>query len=269
MTDDSTTPPRTPAAKTAAKPAAKPRTTRTKAPANKPKAPAAKAATTNRAGTSTKSTARKPATAKPATAKPAAAKPATAKAASGAKAKTPAETLVKQVEASVADVTASAEKATKEAETMAQTVTVRATEVMEDLRLKAEDSGRKIEAALSQAAGSVARMPEMQSKAADAMTASQQVISAGVAELSNAVLAYTKSAMTEGYDAAKAVATAATIQDVVQVQTEFARSRLQSSVDYTHQLVEIVSRMSRESTQSMVAGAQELMAMMRGGTTKS
>ena len=83
------------------------------------------------------------------------------------------------------------------------------------------------------------------------------------------MLAYTKSAMTEGYDAAKAVATAATIQDVVQVQTEFARSRLQSSVDYTHQLVEIVSRMSRESTQSMVAGAQELMAMMRVGTTKS
>lgn len=258
MTDDPTAPP----AKSAPKTAAKPRAARAKAPANKPKEPAAKVGTAKTAaanrGSATRSTARKAASPKPAAGKRTAA----------TKAKTSAQKLVKQVEDSVADVTATAEKATKEAETMARDVTKRATKVMEDLRIKAEDSGRKIEDALSQATGSLSRMPEMQAKATDAMTASQQAISTGVSDLSNAVLAFAKSAMTEGYDAAKAVATAATIKDVVQVQTEFAKSRLQSSMEYTQQLVDIVTRMSQASTQSMVAGANEIMAIMRGGAPK-
>ena len=152
----------------------------------------------------------------------------------------------KQAADAVKDAAGSAaEAATTQASAAAESVAKSATDLVEGLRDAAGRNFERFESMLSEMRerwGGFANFGD-----GDGLAPARQAITEGLNELTKTVVDFTRASVADSYEATKAAANAATLKDVVAIQTQYAQNRMQAAVDYAQTVFGILSRMGREA----------------------
>lgn len=97
----------------------------------------------------------------------------------------------------------------------------------------------------------------------DAVVASTQLFGKGAGEVAAIATAHTKAAFERGVEAAKSFGTVKSLQEVVELQSEFAKNTVSNWVEDFNKISEILTSTSKEAVKPVSERASEVLSKIK------
>ena len=127
-------------------------------------------------------------------------------------------------------------------------------------------SNKAIKDNVERAMGAFGDMSAFSKENVEALVASMTKAGKGVEQINAAVMAYTKSAMEDGVAAAKKMAGAKSVQEIIELQTDYAKSSLDTYIGEMNRVTDLYATTMKDAFKPLnerVSAAVELFQAQR------
>lgn len=135
--------------------------------------------------------------------------------------------------------------------------------MLENLETVKEATANAIKEGIEKATSSIAELSTQGQANLDAVVASSQLFGKGAGEVAAIATAHTKAAFERGVEVAKSFGAVKSLQEVVELQSDFAKTSVANWVEDFNKISEIVTSTSKEAVKPVSERASDVLSKIK------